>query len=103
MSIDDEPGRCLRDTAEAPQGGLDPLVSRSEVKHEVAPSPGTSASRRYPRPPRAPSPLVNSQWVGAVVDQAIAGKGRLGIEPVWLQPTCAAPKLLFGPARIAGG
>jgi predicted CoA-binding protein len=29
--------------------------------------------------------LVNSQRVGAVVDQAIAAKDRLGIEAVWLQ------------------
>jgi hypothetical protein len=28
---------------------------------------------------------VNSQRVGAVVDQAIAEKDRLGIEAVWLQ------------------
>ena len=29
--------------------------------------------------------FVNSQRVGAVVDQAIAEKDRLGIEAVWLQ------------------
>jgi predicted CoA-binding protein len=29
--------------------------------------------------------FVNSQRVGAVVDQAIANKDRLGIEVVWLQ------------------
>jgi predicted CoA-binding protein len=47
--------------------------------------------------------FVNSQRVGAVVDQVTAEKDRLGIEAVWLQPTCAAAKLLFGPAKTAGG
>ncbi|MDQ1536439.1 MAG: uncharacterized protein QOE58_832 [Actinomycetota bacterium] len=29
--------------------------------------------------------FVNSHWVGAVVDEAIANKDRLGIETLWLQ------------------
>jgi uncharacterized protein len=47
--------------------------------------------RGYPRLADVPGPVevvdcfVNSQRVGAVVDEAIAEKDRLGIEAVWLQ------------------
>jgi uncharacterized protein len=47
--------------------------------------------RGYPRLADVPGPVevvdcfVNSQRVGAVVDDAIAEKDRLGIEAVWLQ------------------
>lgn len=38
-----------------------------------------------PRPVEVVDCFVNSQRVGAVVDDAIAEKDRLGIEAVWLQ------------------
>jgi uncharacterized protein len=38
-----------------------------------------------PGPVQVVDCFVNSQRVGAVVDQAIAEKDRLGIEAVWLQ------------------
>ena len=38
-----------------------------------------------PAPVRVVDCFVNSQRVGAVVDQAIAEKDRLGIQAVWLQ------------------
>ena len=38
-----------------------------------------------PRPVEVVDCFVNSQRVGAVVDDAIAQKDRLGIEAVWLQ------------------
>jgi uncharacterized protein len=47
--------------------------------------------RGYPRLADVPGPVevvdcfVNGQRVGAVVDEAIAEKDRLGIEAVWLQ------------------
>jgi predicted CoA-binding protein len=47
--------------------------------------------RGYRRLADVPGPVhvvdcfVNSQRVGAVIDQAIAEKDRLGIEAVWLQ------------------
>jgi hypothetical protein len=44
--------------------------------------------------------FVNSQRVGAVVDQVTAEKDRLGIEAVWLQPTCAAPKYCSARRRL---
>ncbi len=45
---------------------------------------------------------MNSQRVGAVVDQAIAEKDRLGSRRGF-SSACAALKLLFGPAKTAGG
>ena len=41
---------------------------------------------------------MNSQRVGAVVDQAIAEKDRLGSRRGF-SSACAALKLLFGPAK----
>ena len=46
---------------------------------------------------------MNGQRVGAVVDQATTEKDRLGIEAVWLQLGVRALKLLFSPAKTAGG
>ena len=49
---------------------------------------GERAYRRLadvPGPVQVVDCFVNSQRVGAVVDQAIAEKDRLGIEAVWLQ------------------
>ena len=46
---------------------------------------------------------MNSQRVGAVVDQATTEKDRLGIEAVWLQLGVRCPQAIVRPGEAVGG
>jgi predicted CoA-binding protein len=56
-----------------------------------------------PGPVQGVDCFVNSQRVGAVVDQATTEKDRPGIEAVWLQLGVRCPRAIVRPAKTAGG